>query len=124
MQQSKNVALAFLLGTFLTGGALGFSANHFMARGEVCVSKGTSSNVDMLASRLGLSAEQSARVDSILDNRAIHYRKAMAPLRPQMDSIRENARQQIRQVLTEKQQEGFETILRELNDSTRKDDEE
>lgn len=123
MQQSKNVAMAFLLGTFLTGGVLGFSANSYMSRGEICVRKGVDPMVSVLADRLGLSESQSARVDSILDNRAVQYRRAMAPLRPQLDSIKLNSRQQIRQVLDERQQQGFEALIQELNDSTRKDDE-
>lgn len=124
MKQSKNVAMAFLLGTFLTGGVLGFSANRYMSRDEVCGAKGSNTLVAVLANRLGLSTEQSARVDSILDNRSVQYKKAMAPLRPQLDSIKLNAREQIRQTLTDQQRPAFEALLQDLNDSTRKDDEQ
>ncbi len=124
MKQSKNVAMAFLLGTFLTGGVLGFSANRYMSRDEVCGAKGSTTLVAVLANRLGLSTEQSARVDSILDNRSVQYKKAMAPLRPQLDSIKLNAREQIRQTLTDQQRPAFEALLQDLNDSTRKDDEQ
>lgn len=124
MQQSKNVAMAFLLGTFLTGGVLGFSANRYMTRDQVCYAKGTSPLVQTMSERLALSPEQSARVDSILDNRAVQYKKAMAVVRPQIDSIKREARDQIRQVLSPDQREGFEAMVREVNDSTRRDDEQ
>ena len=121
MQQSKNVAMAFLLGTFLTGGVLGFSANKYMRRDQVCSTKGVNPIVEFMGRRLGLNVEQSARIDSILDRRAAQYRIAMEPLRPQMDSIKLNAREQMRQVLTPEQKVEFETLLLEMRDSTRKD---
>jgi hypothetical protein len=124
VQQSKNVAMAFLLGTFLTGGVLGFSANRYMTRDQVCMTRGTSPLVHTMSQRLALSPEQSARVDSILDNRAAQYKKAMAAVRPQIDSIRLDARDQIRQVLSPEQRDGFEAMVRELNDSTRRNDEQ
>ena len=124
MKQSRNVAMAFLLGTFLTGGVLGFSANRYMSRDQVCTTKarGGSSTalVRMLGDRLQLDSAQSRAVDSILDTRAQQYREAMLPLRPKMDSIKFNARDQIRRVLTEAQRLEFEALLKEMNDSTRK----
>jgi Spy/CpxP family protein refolding chaperone len=35
-----------------------------------------------------------------------------------MDSIKENAREQIRRVLTPEQNEGFTALIREMNDTT------
>ncbi len=115
MQQSKNVALAFLLGTFLTGGALGFTANRYMSRDKLCTA-GSSP----LAVRLGLSAEQSRAVDSILDERGRQYAVVMAPIRSTIDSIKFNARHQIKRVLTPEQVARFEELLQEGNDTTRK----
>ncbi|MBC7897564.1 MAG: hypothetical protein H7066_19245 [Cytophagaceae bacterium] len=120
MRESKNVAMAFLLGTFLTGGVLGFSANRIMKRDQVCTTRGANPVVEMMAQRLGLDPSQSASIDSILDNRSAQYKKAMAPIRPQMDSIKQDAREQMRRVLTQEQKQEFEAMLRELSDSTRK----
>lgn len=120
MRESKNVAMAFLLGTFLTGGVLGFSANRIIKRDEVCTRRGVNPVVEMMAQRLGLDPAQSASIDSILDNRAAQYKKAMAPIRPQMDSIKQDARDQMRRVLTQEQKHEFEAMLRDLSDSTRK----
>ena len=120
MRESKNVAMAFLLGTFLTGGVLGFSANRIMKRDQVCTTRGVNPVVEMMAQRLGLDAAQSASINAILDNRSAQYKKAMAPIRPQMDSIKQDARQQMRAVLTQEQKQEFEAMLRELSDSTKK----
>lgn len=120
MRESKNVAMAFLLGTFLTGGVLGFSANRYMKRDQVCTTRGVNPVVEMMANRLGLDPAQSASINTILDNRAAQYRKAIAPIRPQMDSIKQDAREQMRRVLTQEQKQVFEALLRELSDSTRK----
>jgi Spy/CpxP family protein refolding chaperone len=124
VQQSKNVAMAFLLGTFLTGGVLGFSANRFMHRDEVCTTKGVDPVLERMTRRLDLTAEQSARIEAILDNRSTQFRRVMAPLRPQFDSIKANAREQMRQVLDQEQKLEFEALIREMNDSTRKDDDQ
>lgn len=119
MQQSKNVALAFLLGTFLTGGALGFTANRYMTRDKVCTTGRTP-----LAERLSLTPEQSLAVDSILDERGRQYSVILAPVRPAIDSIKFNARQQIKRLLTREQVLEFDALIRELSDSTQKDKED
>ncbi|MGQ0649978.1 MAG: hypothetical protein ACT4P7_20705 [Gemmatimonadaceae bacterium] len=124
MSQSKNLAMAFLLGAFLTGGVLGFSANRFMHRDEVCTTKGVNPTVDLMARRLGLTPEQSARIDSILDNRSTQWKRVMAPVRPQWESIKANSREQMRQVMTQEQKQEFEAMLREMNDSTRKNNDQ
>jgi hypothetical protein len=120
--------MMFLLGAFLVGGALGFSADRYIHRDQVCTTKaqGTAAAglVDILATRLRLDSAQSRAVDEILDDRAVQYKKAMEPLQPRMDSIKLNARAQIRRVLNKEQIKEFEALLAEFNDSTRKHDEE
>ena len=124
MQQSKNVAMAFLLGAFLTGGVLGFSANRYMHRDDICTRKGVNPLTETLTGRLKLTAEQRTRIDAILDNRSAQFRRVMVPLRPQFDSIKAAARDQMRQVLTQEQKQEFEALLREMNDSTRRDNDQ
>lgn len=119
MQQSKNVAIAFLLGTFLTGGALGFTANRYMTRDKVCAK-----DRGPLAQRLSLTPDQSRAVDSILDDRGRQWEVVMAPIRPTIDSIKLNARQQIRRLLTPEQAREFDALIREMNDSTSKNKED
>ncbi|MCC6316343.1 MAG: hypothetical protein IT361_01535 [Gemmatimonadaceae bacterium] len=120
MRQSKNVAMAFLLGTFLTGGVLGFSANRYMKRDLICTPRGANPLAETMAERLGLDEAQKASINTIIDNRSAQYKKAMEPIRLQMDSIRMNAREQMRRVLTQEQKQEFELWLRDLADTTRK----
>lgn len=120
MKDSKNLALMFLLGAFLTGGVLGFTANGYMKRDQVCTSgNGSTSLLATLSERLRLSSDQQHTVDSILDDRSRQYRALTEPIRPQVDAIKENAREQIRRVLTEEQKREFQALIEELNDSTR-----
>lgn len=119
MQQSKNVALAFLLGTFLTGGALGFTANRYMSRDKVCT-RGRSP----LAERLSLTPDQSRAVDSILDERGRQYSVVMAPIKSTIDSIKLNARKQIKRLLNQEQALEFEALISGTSDSTSKDKED
>ena len=122
MHESKNVAMAFLLGTFLTGGVLGFSANRYMERDKVCLTRGENPLVEVMARRLQLDATQRAQMDSILDNRSEDYRRAMAPLRPQLDSIKLQARDHMRRVLSDQQRAAFEGMIEEMGDTTRRGD--
>ena len=120
MKDSKNLALMFLLGAFLTGGVLGFTANGYMKRDQVCTSGNGSTNLlATLSERLRISSDQQHTVDSILDDRSRQYRALTEPIRPQVDAIKENAREQIRRVLTEEQKREFQALIEELNDSTR-----
>ncbi len=118
MKDSRNLALMFLLGAFLTGGVLGFTANRYMNRDAGYVS-GTESLMRLMSQRLRLTAEQQHVVDSLLDDRSRQYREAMAPIRPRMDSIKQAWRVQIRRVLNEEQQREFEAIIAEFSDSTK-----
>jgi Spy/CpxP family protein refolding chaperone len=121
MQQSKNLAIAFLLGAVLVGGALGFAADRVMlgdriARNETGRLK--------LADRLQLDAAQRARLDSIIDDRHRRWQLVMAPVQPALDSIKLRARDEIRLMLTPTQRAEFEKVLAEMSDTnkTRDDD--
>jgi hypothetical protein len=125
MKDSKNLALMFLLGAFLTGGVLGFTANRFMNRDQVCMTgNGDTSLLAILSQRLQLTTVQQHTVDSILDDRSRQYRSVTEPIRPRMDSIKLNAREQIRRVLNEEQRREFQALLEEMNDTTRHNREE
>ena len=115
MNQSKHVAIAFLFGAVLVGGALGFTADRMLTRDR----RGDRS-LDMLDQRLNLSDEQRARFDSILDDRRRQLTLVYESIEPKMDSIRHNARAQMRQVLSAEQRAEFEIFLAELNDSTKR----
>lgn len=120
MQQSKNLAIAFLLGAVLVGGALGFTADRMML-GDRIARRGP--NRVSLADRLMLDSTQSARLDSILDDRHRRWQVVMAPVQPSLDSIKLRAREEIRLMLNDTQRAEFEKVLAEMsnNNKTRDD---
>jgi hypothetical protein len=125
MNDSKNLAMMFLLGAFLTGGVLGFTADRYMSH-ERADRNGRSNAALMriMSERLRLSDQQQKSIDSILDQRSRQYRAVMEPVRPRLDSIKLNAREQMRRVLSQEQKEQFEALIEEMNDSTRKRNDE
>lgn len=112
MQSPKNLAMMFLLGAVLVGGALGFTADRVWGREATC--RDPRSSRELLYERLDLTTTQRAAWDSILDDRHHQYEALLKPIRPQMDSIRLRARAQMRALLaTPEQRERFEAILSE-----------
>lgn len=115
MRQSKSLAIAFLFGAVLVGGALGFSADRVLTR-----DRQKPKSIDLLDSRLDLSAEQRAQINSILDARQRQLMVTYEIIKPKMDSIRKHVREQIRQVLSAEQRVKFEALVKELSDSTKR----
>jgi hypothetical protein len=110
MQRSKNLAVMFLLGAVLVGGALGFTADRVWMRDAACSDPRASRA--LLYDRLELNAAQRAAWDSILDDRHRQFDSLFKPIKPQMDSIRSRSRAQMRALLTTPQQrERFEAII-------------
>lgn len=117
MQQSKNLAIAFLLGAVVVGGALGFTADRMMLRDRIGRPEGGRPS---LADRLQLDATQRARLDSLLDDRHRRMDLVMAPVRPTLDSIKERTRDEIRLILNPTQRAEFEKVLAEMNKNNNK----
>ena len=106
MQRSKNLAMMFLLGSVLVGGALGFTADRVWMKDPAC-----NRSREFLYDRLELTNAQRASWDSVLDDRHRQFDSLFRPIKPQMDSIRARGRAQIRALLTPKQLDRFEQIL-------------
>ncbi|HEX5435719.1 MAG TPA: hypothetical protein VFW98_01070 [Gemmatimonadaceae bacterium] len=131
MQRSKNLALMFLLGALLVGGALGFSADRLFSRDPVCaVSTNHESWRDQFAKELGLTSEQRVAVDRILDKRHQDFAAIQGTIRPridslqatvhpQMDSVRDHARADISKLLDPSQQAVFQRLIRESHSNQR-----
>ncbi|MDQ8155539.1 MAG: hypothetical protein P3B98_12855 [Gemmatimonadota bacterium] len=68
---------------------------------------------DRFAKDLKLTAEQRSAVDSILDTRFRAESTVVVPIRPQLDSIRAEARSRISAVLTPEQQRVYEQMQRD-----------
>lgn len=87
MERSKGYALMFLLGAFLTGGALGFTADRFFDAGHRREMRGPRGYRDKLARELKLTAQQQASVDSLMEQKHRQIVALYKPVQPQLDSI-------------------------------------
>jgi Spy/CpxP family protein refolding chaperone len=115
MQRSRSLALMFLLGALLVGGALGFTADRVLV-GDRCGKDGDHRRSrSWLSGELNLTTEQRAAVDSIFERRHREMRAVIATVRPRMDAVRDTARQQIRAVLTDAQRARFDEIIAKRN---------
>jgi Spy/CpxP family protein refolding chaperone len=115
MQRNRAMAMLFLLGALLTGGALGFAGTRvFAADRPPVVQWGNQRSMRAyVAKRLDLSPDQQAQMDSILDERYRAMRAAMDPVRPRMDSIRLASRARMRALLSPAQQAAFDQLVAE-----------
>jgi Spy/CpxP family protein refolding chaperone len=111
MNRSKQQALMFLLGAFLVGGALGFSADrvvhdrsprHWAPR-------------DFMYDDLNLTPAQRAAMDSILDARRCQVDSLLKPLKPTLDSLRGAAHTQVLGILTPEQAQKMERRKNEMD---------
>ena len=116
MQNSKQQALMFLLGALLVGGVVGFSAERVMrnANKDHSWSARTTMYDD-----LALSPAQRAAMDSVIDEKNRRVDSLLKPVKPQIDSVRANARTQFYRIFTPEQRTKFEARVRE--DSTRRE---
>jgi hypothetical protein len=121
MQQSKNLAITFLLGAVLVGGALGFTADRVMLRDRIA--RREPGRVS-LADRLQLDASQRARLDSIIDDRHKRYDVIMSTVRPSLDSVKKRARDEIRLILSPVQLTEFEKVLAEMSNNNKNRDDD
>jgi Spy/CpxP family protein refolding chaperone len=108
--QSKSLALMFLLGAFLTGGALGFAADRAIASSKPAERQGPNSE---LARELDLTPSQVAAVDSIMRWRASQDRETVKPLKHLLTANRDSARVLMMQRFTPEQQVKFKAMLEE-----------
>lgn len=119
MQRSKSLAMVFLLGVFLAGGAAGFAANQVTAPRTKCAGDRAGYR-ERFATELGLTASQRETVDSLMEIQRTRVRALYSPLRPQLDSIGrsrdsifEDTQRQLKTLLTPEQQARFDRMHRE-----------
>ena len=124
MERSKGYALMFLLGAFLTGGALGFTADRVIGAGHNREMRGTRASRQKMAEELKLTPEQQASVDSLIEQKHRQIVALYKPIKPQLDSIALVARvvsdsthAQIKRLLNPDQQ----TKLDKMRNAARKD---
>jgi hypothetical protein len=102
----------FLLGAFLTGGAVGFAADRAVTHAKPIPRPMTDRAMrDELASELTLSTDQRRVIDSALDWRRARDREIMQRIQPSRDSLRDSARVLIRAQLNSTQLTKFAALL-------------
>ncbi len=121
--RTKSLAWIFLIGAFLTGGAVGFVADRAVnlsrpRRGPM----DERAMRDSLARELHLSDAQRQKVDSIYDWRRARNKELMDSVSPSFDAVRDSARVLLMQSLDPQQQADFRKIIDRLQkaDSTRR----
>ncbi len=110
MHGSRHLALMFLFGALLIGGALGFSATRVLERERGCGPRDSRGMRESLARDLELTAAQRAAIDTILDVRHRQMSAIMAPVRPRLDAVGDTARQQISRLLDDRQRARFQEM--------------
>jgi Spy/CpxP family protein refolding chaperone len=116
MQRSKQQALMFLLGAVLVGGVLGFSAERVMLHASKDRSWAART---AMYDDLELTPAQRAAMDSVIDEKNRRVDSLLKPVKPQIDSVRANARTQFYRIFTADQRAKFEARVRE--DSLRRE---
>ena len=108
----KSLALLFLFGAFLTGGAVGFVADR-----AVTLSRSPRKQFDertmrdSLAAELHLSTAQRLAVDSVYDWRRARNKEIMDSVRPAFDASRDRSRLLVMKVLDPSQQVEFRRVI-------------
>ena len=87
MERSKGYALMFLLGAFVTGGALGFTADRVIGGGHNREMRGPRAYRQKMAEELKLTPEQQTSMDSLMEQKRSQIVALYKPVRPQLDSI-------------------------------------
>jgi len=118
MERSKGYALMFLLGAFLTGAALGFTADRVIGgagRGRQMHSP--AAYRQKMAEELKLTPQQQASIDSLMEQKKRQIVALYRPVKPQLDSIAVSARivsdsthAQIKRLLDPEQQARLEKM--------------
>lgn len=108
----------FLLGAFLTGGAVGFAADRAVARSNPPKQLDPRAMRDSLARELTLSADQRRVFDSVFDWRRAQNKEIMSHYNPMLDSVRDSARVLMLRVLDADQQKKFWALV-EKNEKKR-----
>ena len=85
MNRTKGYALMFLLGAFIAGGALGFSADRAI-RGGHGPARGPRAYRQRMAEELKLTPQQQASVDSLIEQKHRQIMALYKPLKSQLDS--------------------------------------
>lgn len=122
MSRTKRLALAFYVAAVAVGAMVGVTLDRWILRESLVSLWGDQRAMRArLADELRLDATQRAALDTILDHRNKRYNDLMEPVRPQIDSVGDAARAQIRQLLTPEQQTIYDKMQREREAARRRE---
>jgi Spy/CpxP family protein refolding chaperone len=117
MNRSKGYALMFLLGAFLAGGALGFTADRVIGASHNREMRGPRGYRQKMAEALNLTPQQQASIDSLMEQKHRQIVALYKPIKPELDSIAVVARvvsdsthAQIKRLLNPDQQAKFDKV--------------
>ena len=102
--------MMFILGAFLTGGAVGFAADRVVSPPRPDVFS-ESAMVDELTRELKATPSQRVVIDSVWDWRRTQSREIMKSVRPTLDAVRDSARVLMMNTLDEAQKAAFRALL-------------
>lgn len=120
MTRSKSIALAFYLGAALAGAAIGVSVDRLVVRAQprwwdqAAMRRRT-------FDRLELTSAQRDAATRILDDRNHRQDAILAPVRPALDSVSDDARLRIAKLLTPRQQTIYDQMQRERQQAQRQE---
>lgn len=110
--QSKAFAVGLLIAVFVAGIALGSAGTRWIAQSRMAAQRAARGGpADRLARELQLTAVQRDSVATILRRYDPQMRTIFATVRPQMDSLRQQLRNDIRAQLTAEQQATYERLM-------------
>jgi len=115
--KSKTSAALLLVLTFLLGGVAG-AVSYSLYQNHVAANSRYNNPrdiVNVLAQNLSLDAKQKDTLKGIIDQSRDRYRVLSVQFRPQYETIRNETRQQIRQILHEDQRARFEDFLKDTD---------
>jgi len=106
----KSLAMMFILGAFLTGGAVGFAADRVVSppRPDVFSERAM---IDELARELKATPEQRVAINAAWDWRRTQSREIMKTVRPTLDAVRDSARVLMMNTLDDAQKTAFRALL-------------
>jgi len=87
MERSKGYAVMFLLGAFVAGGALGFTADRVMDAKHGREMRGPRAYRQRMAEELKLTPKQQTSIDSLIEQKHRQIVTLYKPVKPQLDSI-------------------------------------
>ena len=87
MERSKGYAVMFLLGAFIAGGALGFTADRVMDVKHGREMRGPHAYRQRMHDELKLTPKQQTSIDSLIEQKHRQIVALYKPMKPQLDSI-------------------------------------